>query len=157
MLSRLRQKATTKIMLLITWWSNQFHAVILVQPVLPTYTSCTWKNLFLCHTVLYWFPCATTAKSLSAALLQPLRSFLADTWQAFSLQSPIIFTWNFGSIWIDRIKSHLLSQQLLKLELDPGTRAINLKHSWKRKKTPCLIVSSAVQGNTAFTLCPSLN
>lgn len=120
MLSRSCQKATAKIMILITWWSNQFCVVILVQPILPTYTSCTWKNLFLCHTILYCCSCATTVKSLSALLLQPLiskvynidikkknKSVLADIWQAFSLWRPIIFIWNFGSIWIGSLKSHL--------------------------------------------------
>lgn len=72
MLSRSCQKATAKIMILITRWSNQFCVVILAQPILPTYTSCTWKNLFLCHTILPRSSCATTAKSLSAVLLQPL-------------------------------------------------------------------------------------
>lgn len=150
-------------MILITWWSNQFCVVILVQPLLPTHTSRTWKNLFLCHATLYRCSRATAAKSLSAFLLQSLiakvynidikknpKPFLADTWWAFSLRRPIIFTGNFYFLWIENLKSYLLSKELLKVGIEPGTRTTNLNHSREKKNNkemPCLTASSADEGN----------
>lgn len=143
MLSRSCQKATAKIMILITWWSNQFCVVILVQPILPTYTSCTWKNLFLCHTILYCCSCATAVKSLSAILLQPLISKVYNI--DIKKKKKITSGWHLIGIFIMEANyiylefwfhsnresqvSPVLSKELLKLGTEAGTSTTNLNHS----------------------------
>ena len=160
MLSRSCQKATAKIMVLITWWSNQFCVVILVQPILPTYTSCTWKNLFLCHTILYCCSCATTVKSLSAVLLQPListdikKNIIISGWHLTGI-SIMEANYIYLEFWFHLNRE---SQVLPVIQRAVKTRdwARNQNHKskpfLKKKKMPCLIARSADQGHTASAL-----